>query len=36
MGTGPASPADYLKAGHVEVKVIDDLAAWCRTVVTSR
>ncbi len=36
IGTGPASPADYLKVGHVDVKVIDDLAAWCRTVVTSR
>lgn len=29
MGTGPASPADYVKAGHVERVVIDDIATFC-------
>ncbi len=29
MGTGPASPADYAKAGHVERAVVDDIAAFC-------
>jgi len=27
-GTGPATPAEYSKPGHVEDKVIDDLATW--------
>jgi hypothetical protein len=27
-GTGPASPADYFKANHVDKSVIDDLIAW--------
>ncbi len=27
-GTGPASPADYFKANHVDKTVIDDLSAW--------
>jgi hypothetical protein len=27
-GTGPASPADYARAGHVDPAVIDDIAGW--------
>jgi fermentation-respiration switch protein FrsA (DUF1100 family) len=27
-GTGPPSPAEYLKPGHVELDVIEDIAAW--------
>ena len=27
-GTGKATPAEYTRPGHVEDKVIDDLAAW--------
>lgn len=27
-GTGMATPAEYSRPGHVEAKVIDDLAAW--------
>ena len=27
-GSGPATPAEYSKPGHVEDKVIDDLAKW--------
>jgi hypothetical protein len=29
MGTGPASPADYAKPGHVERGVVEDIAAFC-------
>lgn len=29
-GTGPGSPAEYVKANHVERAVIEDLAAWCQ------
>jgi pimeloyl-ACP methyl ester carboxylesterase len=27
-GSGPPSPADYAKAGHVDQAVVDDIAAW--------
>lgn len=27
-GTGPSTPAEYSRPGHVEDKVIDDLATW--------
>jgi fermentation-respiration switch protein FrsA (DUF1100 family) len=27
-GTGPASPADYQKEGHVAEKVVEDVAGW--------
>jgi dienelactone hydrolase len=27
-GSGPSTPAEYNQPGHVEAKVIDDLAAW--------
>ncbi|MGA7783777.1 MAG: alpha/beta fold hydrolase [Candidatus Acidiferrales bacterium] len=27
-GTGPPSPVEYLKPGHVELDVIEDIAAW--------
>jgi dienelactone hydrolase len=27
-GTGPSSPAEYLKPNHVELDVIEDIAAW--------
>lgn len=30
-GTGPPSSAEYTKAGHVDVQVVEDLAAWIRT-----
>ncbi len=29
-GEGPITPAEYLKLGHVEADVIDDLAAWVK------
>jgi uncharacterized protein len=29
MGTGPASPAEYMRPGHVDKRVIDDVAAFC-------
>ena len=29
-GTGPGSPAEYMKPNHVERAVIEDLAAWCQ------
>ncbi len=28
-GIGPASPADYARAGHVDKGVVEDIAAWC-------
>lgn len=30
-GTGPGSPADYLKANHVEPNVVSDIASWVKT-----
>ena len=29
-GTGPGSPAEYMKPNHVERAVIEELAAWCQ------
>jgi hypothetical protein len=29
-GSGPGSPAEYLRANHVERAVIEELAAWCQ------
>ncbi|NOZ77695.1 MAG: DUF3887 domain-containing protein [Acidobacteria bacterium] len=30
-GRGPSSPAEYMKPGHVDPRVITDIAAWIRT-----
>jgi len=30
-GTGPGSPADYLKANHVEPDVVTDIASWVKS-----
>jgi len=30
-GSGPPSPADYTKAGHVDQHVISDIATWVKT-----
>jgi hypothetical protein len=30
-GNGPPSPADYAKAGHVDHRVISDIATWVKT-----
>jgi len=27
-GTGPGKPSDYEQPGHVDQRVIDDIAAW--------
>ena len=29
MGTGPGSPSEYMQPGHVDTRVIDDIAAFC-------
>jgi hypothetical protein len=31
-GEGPSSPAQYEEPGHVDARVIDDVAAWVRVV----
>jgi fermentation-respiration switch protein FrsA (DUF1100 family) len=28
-GTGPATPAEYIRPNHVQVDVVGDIAAWC-------
>ncbi|GAA4395441.1 alpha/beta hydrolase [Tsukamurella soli] len=30
VGTGPSTPNGYLAPQHVDLRVIDDVAAWCR------
>ena len=30
-GTGKSNPSEYDKAGHVDVRVVDDIAAWITT-----
>jgi len=29
-GTGPSTPAEYLKAGHVDLRVVEDIADWIK------
>ena len=29
-GTGPATPAEYMRPSHVDRDVVSDIAAWCR------
>ncbi len=35
-GEGPSSPQEYLKPGHVDVRVIDEIATWVQQVATDR
>ncbi|HOW72686.1 MAG TPA: alpha/beta fold hydrolase [Phycisphaerae bacterium] len=35
-GSGPSTPAEYGKAGHVDVQVVEDLAAWIETIAPDR